>query len=238
MNRVFYRLKPGDFERFAGKNPHTPFHVLVDIKEWTDRVMEDWAREKPVGLPVYKTIRTVGHIGLQDIDIKTINIAAIKTSVNRIKVQCPYITDKDFLQAMVDAGHRFKRAGKKGQVVLSFPLNNDMGITKLALRTWYQRLLDAGVELRGTTQPMTHGKAKLFDDLVEGGSSNLDTRSLWNNDEQITVVEDHELANLVDKRVFHDPTDILIDQKWIDMLEDDTINWLKAEGAAKIWMQL
>merc|ERR1711916_89052 len=198
-------------------------------REWIKGVEDDWKTQRPTE-HVYKNIRLVGHIGLEDIDIKTINIAAIKTSVKRVKVQCPYVTDEDFLEAMADAGRRFRKAGKpEGSVVLLVPDNSDMPMTKLALRTWYDYLLDSGVQIRLSTAPMMHGKAKLFDDTVEGGSSNLDTRSLWNNDENIGVVDSKELADDVDAALFNDPEDIIVTKEDVRRYKANKAQWVKSQ---------
>ena len=236
-NRVFYRLHPSDFHKFDGQNPTTRFETIHDIKAWKAGVLADWQENQPTEF-VYKTIRVVGHIGLEDIDIKSINIAAMKTAVNRIKVQCPYTTDRDFLETLRDSGKRFRDAGKEGSVVLLVPANNDMGMTKLCLRTWYRELLENGVVIREGTSSMEHGKAKLFDDIVEGGSSNLDTRSLWNNDEQITAVMDKTLADSIDAKVFHNDADRIITLADVRRYEEDTKDWLISKGYRKIWMQL
>jgi cardiolipin synthase len=237
-NRVISRVKPEKLAAMEGVRAKYKFSEESDMEDWIKNVKQDWKKNKP-RKHVYKNIRLVGHIGLEDIDIKTINIAAIKTSVKRVKVQCPYVTDDDFLEAMAAAGRRFRAAGKPvGSVVLLVPDNSDMSMTKLALRTWYEYLIESGVEVRLSTAPMAHGKAKIFDDSVEGGSSNLDTRSLWNNDENIGVVDSKALADEVDKKLFHDENDIIVTKDDVIRYKKNKGQWLKSLGWRKLWLQL
>ncbi len=126
----------------------------------------------------------------------------------------------------------------RGKVTLLVPANNDMYQTKGALWLWYERLLNANVEVRESNRNMIHSKIKIFDNIVEGGSSNLDARSLWNNDEMVGEVEDQRIADLVENRVFRDNTDTIVDRQYIAKLQSRTVDWLRARAFHRLDRQL
>jgi len=215
-NRVIGQISPSNLNAFAGRN--TPIHRVApgEMDAWLQKTMAI-----PQGGNVYNSIRIVPHRGLIDQNIKTIGIAAIKTAARRIRMVSPYTTDAETLQALKDAGRRLG----PGKVTLLLPANNDMKETKLGSRTWYAELLGSNIQVRHSTKPMLHAKLKIFDDLVEGGSSNLDARSLWNNDELVGSVNDRAMADLLEQRVFQDPKDIIVDQALVAKYRSDTKNW-------------
>lgn len=224
--RVIRRMPKGEMSQYV---PRGAKFVNEDMSAWISRV--DSAPLPPNSL---STIRIVPHVGLADQNIKTIGIAALKVAVNRIRVVCPYVTDLEFLEAVVAAG---KRLGP-GKVTLLVPANNDMYQTKGALWIWYERLIQANVQVRESNRNMIHSKIKIFDNIVEGGSSNLDARSLWNNDEAVGVVESKSIADLVESRVFRDNTDTIVDKAYIAKLQSNRVQWLRARALNRLDRQL
>jgi len=224
--RVIQRLTP---EKLAGYVPRGAKFENENMASWISRV--DAAPVVPNSL---STIRIVPHVGLADQNIKVIGIAALKIAVNRIRIVCPYVTDPEFIEAVCEAG---KRLGP-GKVTLLIPANNDMYQTKGALWTWYDRLLQHNVQVRESNKNMVHSKIKIFDNIVEGGSSNLDARSLWNNDEMVAVVEDKRTADLVESRVFRDNADTVVTREYIGRIKAQRVDWIKGVAFRRMDRQL
>jgi phosphatidylserine/phosphatidylglycerophosphate/cardiolipin synthase-like enzyme len=214
---------------FAGKGPDGKPQPLAkfgdhDTDLWSRHVLS--SNFQP--MTDQHSIRIISHRGLTDQDIKALDIRALKTAQNRVKVTAPYTCDPDYLNTLCDTARRLKAAGK-GPVVLMVPANNDVKQTKLAIRAWYPDLMAAGVEIREALTPMTHSKVKVIDDLAEGGSSNLDARSLNNNDELVGSVWDKAVADSVDKTVFEDGPYRVVTQGDIDKYKADKRGWAEAE---------
>jgi cardiolipin synthase len=72
-------------------------------------------------------------------------------------------------------------ARRGGRVQLILPGQCDVALSQLAARSFYQRLLRAGVEVYEYQPQILHAKLFLVDDAVYVGSANLDRRSLQLN---------------------------------------------------------
>jgi len=72
-------------------------------------------------------------------------------------------------------------ARRGGRVQLILPGRCDVALSQLAARSFYQRLLRAGVEIYEYQPQILHAKLFIVDDAVYVGSSNLDRRSLLLN---------------------------------------------------------
>ncbi len=81
-----------------------------------------------------------------------------------------------------------------GRVRLILPGRSDVPLMQLAVRSLYQRLLDAGVEIYEYQPQILHAKLVIIDQIVHIGSSNLDTRSLNINYELVVRLPDDRLA--------------------------------------------
>lgn len=143
--------------------------------------------------------RVVSHDGLQDRNMKLAYLRAIKTATTSIDIADPYFTDKDVFAALEEAAKR----GVK--VRLFWPHDDNQKSTQYAARAQYQKLLDAGVEIyEYAGLPMAHTKIAVFDNrLCTVGSSNLDARSLVNNDEANIWMDDPNVANDLTQRYFN-----------------------------------
>ncbi len=141
--------------------------------------------------------QVIQHIGLRDQNIKAMYLRAIATSQKSIKIANPYFTDEDIVDALRVASRR----GVKVQLVL--PQDNDLAIVQHASRYFYPRLVRSGVEVYEYKGRMAHEKVAVFDGrLATFGSSNLDARSLFNNDELNLIVSDERVAQDIEQRLF------------------------------------
>ncbi len=151
-------------------------------------------------LPEYQdgaVTQVVGHIGKADQNIKAMYLRAIGTAQKSIRIATPYFTDKDVVKALCRAGER----GVKVQLV--FPKENNIPIVQNAARSFYPRLLKAGVEIYEYKDRMAHLKVAVIDGVwATFGSSNLDARSLKNNDELNLIVTDPGVAGDIERRLF------------------------------------
>jgi cardiolipin synthase len=101
-------------------------------------------------------------------------------------------------------------AAKRGvDVSIIIPNRNDNPLLKLSERSNYPELLKSGVKVYEYVGPdpqkpiMSHGKVAVFDDHMSTvGSTNLDARSLRNNDEANIWVKDPKLAQTITKDLF------------------------------------
>ncbi|MCC6235669.1 MAG: cardiolipin synthase B [Verrucomicrobiales bacterium] len=86
-------------------------------------------------------------------------------------------------------------AARRGaEVELLLPGPTDVRVAQLAARGQYTRLLKAGVRIFEYQPAVLHAKRYLLDNVVYGGSANLDLRSLNINYEILVRLEDVELA--------------------------------------------
>ena len=85
-------------------------------------------------------------------------------------------------------------ARRGGRVQIILPGKSDVPLVQAAGRSYYSRLLGAGVEIAEYTPQILHAKLAVIDDVVFAGSSNLDARSLRVNYEVMARVADPALA--------------------------------------------
>lgn len=152
------------------------------------------AADQPDG---YET-RVLEHLGGDhDRNIKKAYLGAFATARSLIRIADPYFVDADIIRALEAASRR----GVKVQVEL--PGINDVKIVQGASRAYYPDLLEAGVELYEYPERMAHEKVAIVDDYwTTFGSSNLDARSLVDNDELNVVVTDARFAAAVESALF------------------------------------
>lgn len=81
-----------------------------------------------------------------------------------------------------------------GRVRMIFAGKSDVPMSQDAARSFYRRLLRAGVEIWEYQPQILHAKIIVIDDVVYVGSANLDTRSLQINYELMLRVNDARLA--------------------------------------------
>jgi cardiolipin synthase len=141
--------------------------------------------------------QVVQHIGKRDQNIKAMYLRAIGTAQKSIRIANPYFTDEDVIDALRSAARR----GVKVQIVL--PKDNDQALVQRASRASYPKLIKAGAQIYEYKGRMAHEKVAVFDGRwATFGSSNLDERSLGNNDELNLVISDFRLAQDIELRLF------------------------------------
>jgi cardiolipin synthase len=141
--------------------------------------------------------QVVPHTGQRDQNIKAMYLRAIGTAQKSIRIANPYFTDADMVVALCRAAWR----GVKVQLVL--PQDNDQEMVQHASRASYPELIKAGVEIYEYKGRMAHEKVAVMDGLwATFGSSNLDARSLENNDELNLAVMDAGVAEDIRTRLF------------------------------------
>jgi cardiolipin synthase len=87
------------------------------------------------------------------------------------------------------------RAARRGASVrLILPGKSDIELSRLAGRSFYRRLLRAGVEIYEYQPQILHAKLFLIDGIVYAGSANLDTRGMSINYELLARLSDPALA--------------------------------------------
>ncbi len=141
--------------------------------------------------------QVIQHIGKRDQNIKAMYLRAIGTAQKSISIANPYFTDEDVIDALRSAARR----GVKVQVVL--PKDNDQALVQRASRASYPKLIKAGVRIYEYKGRMAHEKVAVFDGRwATFGSSNLDERSLMNNDELNLIITDYRVAQEIELRLF------------------------------------
>lgn len=134
-----------------------------------------------------------------DDSVEEILLAAIYGAKTRVRLTTPYFVPGDALvTAIKTAAHR----GVK--VSLIVPKKSDSKLVALASSSYYEELIEAGVEISIYDSGLLHSKVVLIDDeLALFGSVNLDMRSFWLNFELTVAIYDSgtvaRLHTLVDR---------------------------------------
>ncbi len=122
--------------------------------------------------------------------IYTTMLGAIEAARRSVHLTMAYFAPgEDFVDALCDAARR----GVNVQLVL--PGRSDFALVLHAGRSYYQKMLDAGVELFEMDDAMMHAKTAVIDGVFSTvGSSNLDWRSLASNNELNVIVLGNEFG--------------------------------------------
>jgi cardiolipin synthase len=139
-------------------------------------------------------------------------LALIYSAKKRIVMTTPYfIPDKSLLDALDTAVRRGV------DVHLIVPKKSDHLVVALAQESYYEQLLESGVNIHRYQDKFLHAKCMSFDeDLVVVGSSNMDIRSFILNAEVCLVVFDREAASRLkayEERCF-DRSELLSTSEW------------------------
>jgi cardiolipin synthase A/B len=113
-----------------------------------------------------------------------------------ITITTPYfVPDTTILEALCAAAYRGV------QVVLVFPYNNDSWIVSAASRSYYKKLLMAGVAIYEFKGGLLHSKTLTVDEKFSLiGSSNLDLRSFDLNYENNILLQDRGVTDAIHAR--------------------------------------
>jgi cardiolipin synthase len=179
--------------------------ALVTVLEGV--FMENWARvagklnlssqvfrHLPVqGQPAFVT---TGNFSIQDSALRILFHTSILAAQQRLWIGSPYLVpDRSTRRALI-------RAAQRGVDVriLTMGVHNDKPFVYYTARELYQDLLEGGVRIYEYQPNMMHAKVLLVDDRwVSHGSTNLDERSFFINDELNVSVSDCGLATQIEK---------------------------------------
>jgi cardiolipin synthase len=120
---------------------------------------------------------------------------SLEEAARRIHIVNPYIADRAILERILDAAER----GVSVSIVA--PGKPTPPYPAAAFRHWYERLMDAGVEILLHPQ-MAHAKVLIIDDRVFVGGCNLDDLSLFRNNELDLLLEGPEVVEKFERQIF------------------------------------
>lgn len=168
-------------------------------------VLGDWAIE--TGSPIEDLVQSAGlrpaepsgHADIQVVasgpgetgdGLLQMLLALINAAEQELVLTTPYLVpDDSMLRALRGA------AGRGVRVVMILPERVDSILTRHASRSYYQELLEAGVEIYLYEKGLLHTKSIVVDEFMSMfGTVNLDMRSLWINYEVALFVFDQEFA--------------------------------------------
>ncbi|MEE1675059.1 cardiolipin synthase [Agarivorans aestuarii] len=117
-------------------------------------------------------------------------LSSLYLAKQQIVLTSPYFVPDESLQmALVTA------ASRGVEVNLILPARNDSFLVRYASHSFYQQLLDAGVNIYKFNGGLLHTKSLLIDQQVAlVGTVNLDMRSLWLNFEVTSIIDDQAYA--------------------------------------------
>lgn len=127
-------------------------------------------------------------------------LTAIDTSQRSVYLTMAYFAPgEDMVAALCDAARR----GADVQLIL--PSRSDFAPVLHAGRSYYERLLGAGVRVHELQDAVLHAKTAVIDGVVSTvGSSNLDWRSFTGNDEVNAVVFGEDFGDAMTDMFRHD----------------------------------
>jgi len=139
-------------------------------------------------------------------------LGLINAAQREIVLTTPYLVpDESLLRAMRGA------AGRGVSVRLIIPKRVDSLLARYASRSYYDDLLDAGVEIHQYVGGLLHTKSVLVDnDMALFGTVNLDMRSLWLNYEVTLLVFGQTFAGELRKlqQEYIDDSELLDSRLW------------------------
>jgi cardiolipin synthase len=200
-----------------GKLAWRDTHLRVDglPVHWLQRVfLEDWYFAKGTGprhaayFPCSENASATASPWVQivasgpDSDsyaIHKLHFAAIATAQRRVFVTTPYfVPDEAILAALTTAALR----GVDVRVLV--PKRSDSRLVMAAGRSYYDRLMQAGVTLYEYGPSMLHAKTLVADDMAFVGTANMDNRSFRLNFEVIAAIYDAHTADTLATIFAHD----------------------------------
>lgn len=157
------------------------------IRHWTEQDADDLREADYFPAPVIagdKLMRVLGSEPGGQYEIYKAMLLAIQEAKKSIHITCAYfVPDEQTLQALVDAARR----GVQVRIVL--PSVSDSGMVFHAGRAFYDRLLEAGVQIHELKLAVLHAKTMVVDGVWSTvGSANMDRRSFQHNAEVNVIV--------------------------------------------------
>ena len=159
-------------------------------------------------------------------------ISAIESAQTRVRITMAYFVPHDELLEALEA------AARRGvRVELILPSRSDHWLVQAAARSYYQRMLDAGIRIHERKTRLLHAKTATIDGVWSTvGSTNLDWRSLLHNDEINAVVLGAEFAQAMDRAFERDlaASEAITLERWASRPFQDRLR----EATARAWARL
>lgn len=200
QNVVAPRFVPGFPNEELVARVTGPIVAELEAIFWVDRLQE---REPAVdSSPSWVPVARTGNAHAQLIPsapsyrhqtFAMLLVSLIHQARRNVTITTPYfVPDEPFLAAL-------RTAIERGvQVRLVVPLHSNQRLTVLAQSSYYEELLEAGVEIHRYRTHFLHAKSLVIDDdLVIIGSSNMDIRSFAINAEANLLIHDADVARQV-----------------------------------------
>jgi len=213
--------------------------VVADLQRM---FVESWARQthepalegpnyfpklKPEGPYIVRAITSTSKDGVNPLYVTL--VSAITASESQVHITMAYfVPDPQLLTALEDAARR----GVDVKIIL--PERTDGWVVFNAGRSFYEDLLEAGVRIYERKARVLHAKTAVIDGVWSTvGSSNLDWRSLYSNDEVNAIILGTDFADRMNAMFDHDLADSveITRQKWSSRSIADRL----CEAYARIW---
>jgi cardiolipin synthase A/B len=200
QNVVAPRFVPGFPNEELVARVTGPIVAELEAVFWVDRLQETeptadsspgWGPAKRTGDVVAQLIPSAPSYRQQTFAMLLVSL--IHQARRNVTITTPYfVPDEPFLAAL-------RTAIERGvQVRLIVPLHSNQRLTVLAQSSYYEELLEAGVEIHQYRTHFLHAKSLVIDDdLVIVGSSNMDIRSFAINAEANLLIHDATVARQV-----------------------------------------
>ena len=175
---------------------------IIDVFEESWRLSDGapggWLRARENHTPGNDDLFVLNAYGGDDIEspIYHAYLQAIRLAQRRVWItQAYFVPDKPFLRALRAASAR----GVDVRIIV--PGLSDSTLVMNASRSYYGRMLEAGVRLFETQTSMLHAKTAVVDGVWSTvGSANLDPRSKLHNDEVNVVVIGADFGSLMERQ--------------------------------------
>ena len=200
QNVVAPRFVPGFPNEELVARVTGPIVAELEAVFWVDRLQEteptsdsgpEWGPVTQTGSVFAQLIPSAPSYRQQTFAMLLVSL--IHQARRNVTITTPYfVPDEPFLAAL-------RTAIERGvQVRLIVPLHSNQRLTVLAQSSYYEELLEAGVEIHRYRTHFLHAKSLVIDDdLVIIGSSNMDIRSFAINAEANLLIHDATVARQV-----------------------------------------
>lgn len=231
------------------KRPWRDTEVRIDgpvVSDLEQAFLAQWARQKKeevsrdarffpkIAAQGSQLVRVIeGSPRDEGVNMLTVTLlSAIQNAEKQVRITIAYfVPHPDLLAALRDA------AGRGVEVQLILPSRTDNWVVLHAGQSYYEDLLEAGVKIYERKARLLHAKTATIDGVWSTvGSTNLDWRSLLDNDEINAVVLGPEFAVQMNQAFEHDLADstLITRQAWASRPLSDRLK----ELAARAWARL
>lgn len=179
------------------------------VEDWfmdTEENLDHLIGQPPKEFPDGRIVQIVGTgVNSQNQALVRVIQSAVHMAREELILTTPYfVPDEGTLAALTTAAIRGVRT------IIVVPARNDSPLVALASRSFYETLLNAGVEVHEFTKGLLHAKTITVDrDFALVSTANLDRRSFEINFELSTLIYDSDFASelrLLQKRYLEDCT--------------------------------